>query len=52
MLTDELISELNGATDEIFENFKSLSEGIEMVQDTSKVANYKNFTLFLKFIGK
>lgn len=39
MVTEDLISELNGATDEIFENFKSLAEGIEMVQDTSKVLN-------------
>jgi hypothetical protein len=37
MLTDEIIKELKEAKDEIFSNFQGILEGIEMVQDPSKV---------------
>ena len=37
ILTTEIVKELKGAKDEIFSNFKVILEGIEMVQDTSKV---------------
>lgn len=37
ILCDEIFKELKGANDEIFDNFKVILEGIEMVQDSSKV---------------
>lgn len=37
MLSDEIIKELKEGKDEIFDNFKVILEGIEMVQDPSKV---------------
>lgn len=55
MLSDEMIKELNEAKDEIFNNFKGILEGIEMVQDPSKVLKrerHHKLKLFIIFLGK
>lgn len=43
MLTDDLIIELKNKKVEIFENFKNLLEGIENLQDSTKVNSHFSF---------
>lgn len=52
MLNDEMIKELNEAKDEIFNNFKGILEGIEMVQDPAKVLKRERYHKLNIFLGK
>lgn len=37
MISQEIIGELKAATDKLFQNYRQLLEGIDVVQDSSKV---------------